>query len=57
MGLVLDEPQENDIVEEINGVRVAFEEPIYAQTKDLTLEMQETEEGKGLVLLGMNECC
>ncbi len=53
----LDEATEEDTVETINGVQVAFEKSIVEQTAELTLDFQETPEGSGLVMVGANECC
>ncbi|MDQ0254299.1 Fe-S cluster assembly iron-binding protein IscA [Evansella vedderi] len=57
MGLSLDETAETDIMEEINGINVAFDEMIYSQTKELTLELKETPEGKGLTIMGNESHC
>jgi Fe-S cluster assembly iron-binding protein IscA len=55
--LSLDEATDEDIVETINGVQVAFEKNIVEQTEGLSLDFQETPQGSGLVLVGANECC
>ncbi|MBB5174009.1 hypothetical protein HNQ41_002199 [Texcoconibacillus texcoconensis] len=58
MGLALEEPAEEDIVETINGIKVAFEKAVYSQTEGLTLEAQDTPQGKGLVMQGSgSDCC
>ncbi|MFA9557134.1 hypothetical protein ACERII_07520 [Evansella sp. AB-rgal1] len=58
MGLSLDETMEADIVEEINGIEVGFDEIIYPQTKTITLDLKVTPEGKGLTILGNeSDCC
>ena len=57
LGLSLEETTDQDIVETINGVQVAFEKSIKDQTEGLTLDFKETPEGSGLVMLGVNECC
>jgi Fe-S cluster assembly iron-binding protein IscA len=57
LGLSLDEATDQDIVETINGVQVAFEKSIKEQTESLTLDFQETPQGSGLVMVGINECC
>jgi Fe-S cluster assembly iron-binding protein IscA len=55
--LSLDEATDQDIVEIINGIKVAFEKSIIDQTESLTLDFQETPQGSGLVMVGVNECC
>ncbi|UCZ54411.1 hypothetical protein LGQ02_06515 [Bacillus shivajii] len=56
--MALDEPTEDDIVEEINGIKVAFEKAIHAQTQGLALDVRETPEGKGLMMTGNeSDCC
>lgn len=57
MGMALDEPQENDRVEELNGIRVSIDERIVSYTEDLTVDFQQTEQGAGLVFLGQEDCC
>lgn len=57
LGLSLDEATDQDVVETINGVQVAFEKSIIEQTEGLTLDFQETPQGSGLVMVGTNDCC
>ncbi|WP_183040873.1 hypothetical protein [Salipaludibacillus neizhouensis] len=58
MGLALDEATENDVVEEINGIKVAIDKSIHSQTENMTLEYQETDEGAGLTITGNeSDCC
>nr|WP_257348868.1 hypothetical protein [Pseudalkalibacillus decolorationis] len=57
MGLALDEPQDKDVVEKINGIRVSIDERVVDYTKDTTIDYQTTSQGQGLVFLGQNECC
>ncbi|MBM4760855.1 adhesin [Bacillus sp. B15-48] len=52
----LDEPQEHDRVNTINGIKVAFD-PEIPNTEELTLDKEESEEEAGLVLIGANSCC
>lgn len=52
----LDEPQESDKVETINGIKVAFDSQVTG-TDELTLDKEENQEGAGLVLLGTSNCC
>ncbi|MBU9713358.1 hypothetical protein [Evansella tamaricis] len=58
MGLSLDETAEDDIIEVINGISVAFDPMIHSHTKELTLELKVTPEGKGLMITGNeSDCC
>lgn len=54
--LSLDAPQENDKVETINGIKVAFDSQVNS-TEELTLDKDESQNGEGLVLLGASSCC
>nr|WP_179298748.1 hypothetical protein [Evansella halocellulosilytica] len=55
--MALDEPAEDDIVEDINGIKVAFDKMIFSHTQDLTLDVRETPEGKGLMMTGNESDC
>lgn len=57
MGLALEEPSGNDVVETINGIQVAIEKDIFANSEAITLDYQETDSGSGLVMLGNDNCC
>ncbi|MBT2601118.1 MULTISPECIES: adhesin [unclassified Oceanobacillus] len=57
VGLSLEEPQDTDIIQEINGVRVALDQELEGSVKELTLDNDETPEGSQFVLLGMNQSC
>ncbi|MFC4022405.1 adhesin [Oceanobacillus longus] len=57
LGISLDGPEENDIVEEVNGIKVAVDQDIKDTVEGLTLDNDETPEGSQFVLLGMNQCC
>lgn len=57
MGLALEEPSTNDVVETINGIQVAIEKVIYENSDAITLDYQETASGAGLVMLGNDNCC
>ncbi|WP_424237887.1 adhesin [Bhargavaea ginsengi] len=47
--ITFDEPQEFDVVQEIKGIRVAIDAQL-SDTDLLTLDVEETPEGRGLVL-------
>jgi Fe-S cluster assembly iron-binding protein IscA len=57
MGLALEEPSANDVVETINSIQVAIEKDILANSESITLDYQETSSGSGLVMLGNDNCC
>ena len=58
LGLALDEPEEKDIVETINGIKVAIDSMVVQETENLTLDRQDSPEGAGLVMLGNeSNCC
>jgi len=52
----LEQPKEFDKIKMINGIKVAVDEQI-TTTEDLILDMEETLEGAGLVLIGAGNCC
>jgi len=56
VGLSLDEPKDTDIIQEINGVRVALDQDIKDSVEELTLDNDETPDGSRFVLLGMDQC-
>ena len=47
--ITFDEPQEFDVVQEIKGIRVAVDAQL-SDTDLLTLDVEETPEGRGIVL-------
>src|SRR5699024_7111783 len=51
VGLSLDEPKDTDIIQEINGVRVALGQDIKDSVEELTLDNDETSEGTKFVYL------
>jgi len=57
IGLSLDEPKDTDDVQEINGVRVAFDRDVKESVETVTLDNNETPNGPSFVLLGMDQCC
>jgi Fe-S cluster assembly iron-binding protein IscA len=57
LGLNLEEPSANDVVEIINGIQVAIEQDILNNTQTITLDFRETDSGSGLVMLGDDNCC
>ncbi|NCT39566.1 adhesin [Bacillus sp. EB93] len=56
MALSLDAPQETDVIQNINGIKVAVDSQI-ASTEEFTLDKEENQDGVGLVLLGGSSCC
>jgi len=57
LGLSLNEPEDADLVQEINGVKVALDQDIKDSVENLTLDNDETPDGSRFVLLGMDQCC
>jgi Fe-S cluster assembly iron-binding protein IscA len=57
MGVALEEPSSNDVVETINGIQVAIEKNALANSQAITIDYQETPSGSGLVMLGNDNCC
>ncbi|MED4355104.1 hypothetical protein P9265_22890 [Schinkia azotoformans] len=56
--MALDEPEETDLVETINGIKVAIDSMVIQATENLTLDRQDSPEGAGLVMLGNeSNCC
>lgn len=47
LGISLDEPHDDDIVQVINGIKVAIENHVVPQATRLTLDFQTTEAGSG----------
>jgi Fe-S cluster assembly iron-binding protein IscA len=57
MGLALEEPSANDVIETVNDIQVAIEKDILPYSQDIALDYQETPSGAGLVMLGNDNCC
>ncbi|MBY7141779.1 adhesin [Virgibacillus sp. NKC19-3] len=55
IGLSLEAPKDTDMVQEINGVRVALDQDIKDSVENLTLDSDEND--ARFVLLGMDQCC
>ncbi|WP_181186219.1 hypothetical protein [Alkalicoccus urumqiensis] len=46
------------MIEEVNGVKVAFDKHVHEHTKELELAFQQTDDGGGLVMNnGASDCC
>ncbi|MGN8843399.1 MULTISPECIES: adhesin [Bacillaceae] len=54
--ITLDPPIESDKIETINGIKVAFDSKVTG-TEELTLDIEENQNGAGLVLIGASSCC
>lgn len=54
--ITLDAPIESDEIETINGIKVAFDSQVNG-TEELTLDIEEGQNGTGLVLIGASNCC
>ena len=59
LGVSLQEAEENDLLEEVNGLQIAIQPEMNEQLNDVTLELEEDNGEMGLVLNGYNEtsCC
>ena len=59
LGVSLAEAEENDLLEEVNGLQIAIQPEMKEQLNDVTLELEEDNGEMGLVLNGYNEtsCC
>ncbi|WP_067725918.1 HesB/IscA family protein [Oceanobacillus damuensis] len=57
LGISMDAPEENDIIEEINGIKVAIDKDVKNTLEGLTLDNDETANGSQFVLLGIDQCC
>ncbi|MFE1244880.1 hypothetical protein ACFW35_12165 [Fictibacillus sp. NPDC058756] len=55
--MALDEPENSDVIEEIHGIRVAFDQRIKDQTTALKLDFEDSKHGSGLIMIGQDECC
>ncbi|MCA1060470.1 adhesin [Rossellomorea aquimaris] len=52
----MDDPEPTDHIESINGIRVAIDSSMQG-TEALTIDVETTPQGEGLVLIGANQCC
>ncbi|WP_227394585.1 iron-sulfur cluster assembly accessory protein [Jeotgalibacillus aurantiacus] len=50
LGLGIDPPEENDIVWEINSIKVAIDPQILFVAENITLDVQDTPDGRGVVI-------
>ncbi|WP_110111796.1 adhesin [Bacillus sp. CGMCC 1.16541] len=57
IGLSLEPPTDVDTVKEVNGIQVAIETTILSTTDGLTLDVQDSPQGPGFVLVGMESSC
>lgn len=56
LGLSLDDPHDDDIVQIINGIKVSIENRVVPHTQGVSLDFKNTEAGSGLVLVGQGNC-
>ncbi|MGD7044619.1 HesB-like (seleno)protein [Jeotgalibacillus proteolyticus] len=59
LGLALDTPEENDIIQNINSISVAIDPQVLILAENITLDVQDTPEGRGIVMTGLpqSDCC
>jgi Fe-S cluster assembly iron-binding protein IscA len=55
--LTLAESLENDVVGEINQIKVAIDPQIAEQAQHITLDVETYQDGPTLVLSGSSNCC
>lgn len=59
LGVGLQEAEENDVIEQINGVQVAIHPDVKDQLNNVTIDVEEQDGEMGIVLDGYNpsSCC
>ncbi|WP_430789656.1 adhesin [Virgibacillus flavescens] len=53
IGLSLDNPEETDVIKDVNGVRVAIDQEVGSSVEELILD----KDGDRFVLSGLDDCC
>ncbi|MFD3445919.1 HesB/IscA family protein [Microbacteriaceae bacterium 4G12] len=56
-GINLENAQENDVKETVNGIEVAMDPKVAEIVNNLTLDYVEDQQGAGLVISGGSNCC
>lgn len=56
LALTLDKPKRSDSIETINGIQVAFDKRV-SGSDNFTLDIEQNQQGVGLVLLGAGGGC
>ncbi|WP_203289625.1 adhesin [Metabacillus sp. cB07] len=57
IGLSLDAPADTDLIQEVNGIKVAIDHKVSAAVDGVSLDKEEAENGAGFVLIGGSDCC
>ena len=59
LGVALQEPEETDILEQVNGVNIAIQVDVNEQLSNVTIDVEEENGEMGIVLNGYNNtsCC
>ena len=59
VGVSLQEAEENDVIEQVNGLQIAIQTDMKEQLSDVTIDVEEENGEIGLVLNGYNNesCC
>lgn len=59
LGIALDQPEENDVIQNVNEISVAIDPQILILAENITLDVQDTPQGRGIVMMGLPEsdCC
>lgn len=55
--MTLQEAQENDLTEVVNGIQVAIDPKVADIVGSLSLDYEQDEHGAGLVISGGSSCC
>jgi len=55
--MTLQEAQENDLTEVVNGIQVAMDPKVADIVGTLSLDYEQDEHGAGLVISGGSSCC
>ena len=59
LGVALQEAEENDVLEQINGSTIAIQVEVKEQLNNITIDVEDENGEKGIVLNGYNNtsCC
>lgn len=57
IGLSLEEASANDEIMEVNGIKVAVEQQVKSYVTDLVFDLQQNEDGKGIVINNASASC
>lgn len=55
LGISLHSPEENDVIQAVNTISVAIDPHVLILAEDITLDVQDTPQGRGIVMMGPGE--